>query len=160
VAGVVIETATVAATEALGRLLGETVSAGALLLLYGELGAGKTCLVRGVAAGLGVDKAVPITSPTYTLMNSYSGRLPLYHFDLYRLGDADELAELGFEEYFYGDGVAVVEWPQRGGDFAAAVLEVLITVVDEKRRRIEIRTTASGYATVMAALRRFGGGVS
>ncbi len=159
-AGVVIETATVAATEALGRLLGETVSAGALLLLYGELGAGKTCLVRGVAAGLGVDKAVPITSPTYTLMNSYSGRLPLYHFDLYRLGDADELAELGFEEYFYGDGVAVVEWPQRGGDFAAAVLEVLITVVDEKRRRIEIRTTASGYATVMAALRRFGGGVS
>ncbi len=159
-AGVAIETATVAATEALGRLLGETVSAGALLLLYGELGAGKTCLVRGVAAGLGVDKAVPITSPTYTLMNSYSGRLPLYHFDLYRLGDADELAELGFEEYFYGDGVAVVEWPQRGGDFAAAVLEVLITVVDEKRRRIEIRTTASGYATVMAALRRFGGGVS
>lgn len=159
-AGVVIETATVAATEALGRLLGETVSAGALLLLYGELGAGKTCLVRGVAAGLGVDKAVPITSPTYTLMNSYSGRLPLYHFDLYRLGDADELAELGFEEYFYGDGVAVVEWPQRGGDFAAAVLEVLITVVDEKRRRIEIRTTASGYATVMAALRRFGGGAS
>ncbi|WP_316347088.1 tRNA (adenosine(37)-N6)-threonylcarbamoyltransferase complex ATPase subunit type 1 TsaE [Desulfuromonas acetoxidans] len=84
---------------------GKLFPAGSLILLHGDLGAGKTCLASGIARGVGVDPDVPITSPTYTLLNCYEGRLPLYHFDLYRLGGEEELEELGFDEYFHGDGV-------------------------------------------------------
>ncbi len=94
--------------EAAGRLL----EAGSVVALTGELGAGKTVFVRGVAAGLGIEDA-PV-SPTFVVMNEYGGgRLALYHFDLYRLGSAGELAALGVEEYFWGGGVCVVEWADR-----------------------------------------------
>lgn len=100
-------------TVALGRKLGELLRPGDFIALTGDLGAGKTQFVRGVAEGLGVDPSIPITSPTFTLMNAYEGRIPLYHFDLYRIaGDAD-VADLGFTEYFYGTGVCVVEWSER-----------------------------------------------
>ena len=96
-------------TEALGERIGKTVAAGTVIALIGDLGTGKTTLTKSIARGLGVTETV--TSPTFNIIREYkSGRLPLYHFDVYRIGDPDEMFELGYEEYFYGDGVCVVEW--------------------------------------------------
>ena len=96
-------------TEALGEKIGKTVAAGTVIALIGDLGTGKTTLTKSIARGLGVTETV--TSPTFNIIREYkSGRLPLYHFDVYRIGDPDEMFELGYEEYFYGDGVCVVEW--------------------------------------------------
>lgn len=98
-------------TIALGEALGKTLSPGTIVALHGDLGAGKTVFTKGIAKGLETDEE-PV-SPTFVIMNEYSGRLPLYHFDLYRVGGVDELEGIGFEEYFYGDGVSVVEWAER-----------------------------------------------
>lgn len=101
----------------LGRKIGEHLEPGDILALWGDLGAGKTLLTRGIARGLGIPPEIPITSPTFTFMNEYEGRLHLYHLDLYRLGDPDELETLPWREAFYGKGVAVIEWPERLGPF-------------------------------------------
>ncbi|NLJ40409.1 MAG: tRNA (adenosine(37)-N6)-threonylcarbamoyltransferase complex ATPase subunit type 1 TsaE [Clostridiales bacterium] len=106
-----IYTGSEADTEKLGKKIGNLAWPGIIILIKGDLGAGKTVLARGIAKGLGIDE--PITSPTFTLIHQYNGRLPLYHFDMYRLYDAEELYDLGFEEYFFGSGVTVVEWPER-----------------------------------------------
>ena len=99
-------------TRALGERLAEELRAGDVILLEGPLGAGKSEMARGIARGLGVTETV--TSPSFTILNVYtSGRLPLYHFDWYRLESPEELYELGMEEYLGGDGVALVEWPGR-----------------------------------------------
>lgn len=99
-------------TRDLGARIAEKLRAGDVILLEGPLGAGKSELARGIARGLGVQEAV--TSPSFTILNVYtSGRLPLYHFDWYRLESAEELYELGMQEYLGGDGVALVEWPGR-----------------------------------------------
>jgi tRNA threonylcarbamoyladenosine biosynthesis protein TsaE len=100
-------------TRSFGFELGRMLEGGTLVLLRGELGAGKTCVSGGIARGAGVSQNTAITSPTYTLMQEYSGRCPIYHFDLYRLSDPDELHELGFDEYLHGSGIALVEWPER-----------------------------------------------
>ncbi len=97
-----------AATREIGRWIGTLVREGTVIALNGELGAGKTVLAKGIAEGLAVKDDV--ISPSYVIMNVYRGRLYLYHFDFYRLEEEDELLELGLEEYFYGDGVALVEW--------------------------------------------------
>ncbi|MDR2881868.1 MAG: tRNA (adenosine(37)-N6)-threonylcarbamoyltransferase complex ATPase subunit type 1 TsaE, partial [Azoarcus sp.] len=98
--------------NAYGRRLGAGAGPGAVFALVGELGTGKTTLAKAIAAGLGV--ATPVTSPTFTLINEYmSGRLPLYHFDVYRLEGKKDLSDLGFEEYLFGGGVAVIEWADR-----------------------------------------------
>ena len=89
--------------------------AGSVICLYGDLGAGKTAFVQGLARGLGVTEY--ITSPTFTIVNVYeSGKLPLYHFDMYRLADCDEAYEIGYEEYIYGSGISVIEWPENIAD--------------------------------------------
>ena len=147
-------------TLRLGAALGELFSSGSLVLLRGDLGAGKTCLATGIARGLGVAKEVPITSPTYTLLNCYEGRLPLYHFDLYRLAGEDELEELGFDEYFHGDGVALVEWPERCPQLQEGALLVEMTYVDEQQRHIRLQ--ASGpfcreHQACCEAIRRLAG---
>jgi tRNA threonylcarbamoyladenosine biosynthesis protein TsaE len=112
VAPVMLTSASVERTHALGRALGELARAGDVVLLEGELGAGKTAFTQGIGQGLGV--AATINSPTFTILKEYEGRLPLYHFDFYRLDEPDELYELGFEDYFRGGGVCVVEWAERG----------------------------------------------
>lgn len=92
-----------------GIRLGREATAGTIIALTGDLGAGKTTLTKAIALGLGITE--PITSPTFTIVKEYrSGRLPLFHFDVYRIGDEDEMYELGYEEYFFGDGVCVIEW--------------------------------------------------
>lgn len=92
--------------------LASVIKAGTIICLEGDLGVGKTVFAKGLAKGLGI--LDPITSPTFTLVNVYEeGRLPLYHFDVYRIGDEEEMYEIGYEDYFYGQGVALVEWPSR-----------------------------------------------
>ena len=95
--------------QALGEQLAMEAVPGMVYALVGDLGTGKTTLTKAIAKGLGIEE--PITSPTFTIVHEYhSGRMPLYHFDVYRLGDPDEMFELGYEEYFYGEGLCVVEW--------------------------------------------------
>jgi len=101
-----------AETEAFGRRLAEGESAGSVLALKGELGSGKTQFVKGVVAGLG--SKAPATSPTFTIVHEYAGgRLPVYHFDFFRLHDYQSVARLGLNDYFFGDGVSVIEWADR-----------------------------------------------
>ena len=126
-----------AQTLKIGITLGRLLEQPALILLKGDLGAGKTVLARGIARGLGVDPQVPITSPTFTLMNHYPARLDLYHFDLYRLADPDELIELGFDDYAYGPGVTLVEWPEKLENPALKGLWISLQRLDERQRSIE-----------------------
>lgn len=99
-------------TQLLGSYLGQLARKADVFLLVGELGTGKTCLVQGIARGLGVKEHA--LSPSFVLLRGYHGRLPLYHIDFYRLERVEEIADLGFEEYFCGDGVCVVEWADKG----------------------------------------------
>ena len=126
-----------AQTLELGIQLGRLLTQSALILLQGDLGAGKSVLARGIARGLGVAPGIPITSPTFTLMNHYRARLDLYHFDLYRLGGPDELLDIGFDEYAYGAGVALVEWPERLQDDDHAGLWINIRNLKEDVRELD-----------------------
>lgn len=125
-------------TWELARELAPILSEGDLINLTGDLGAGKTVFTKGLADGLGI--TIPVTSPTFTIIKEYEGRLPLYHFDVYRLASPDELEELGADEYFYGNGVTVVEW----GDKVEEVLPderlniKILRMVDDEIRRLEI----------------------
>ena len=103
-------------TEAFGKILAEIAEPGDVITLAGPLGAGKTALTQAIARSLGVDPRIYVTSPTFSLMHEYQGRLPLYHMDLYRLAGEDEIEALGLAEYFYGSGLTVVEWPERLGN--------------------------------------------
>ncbi|HOJ79958.1 MAG TPA: tRNA (adenosine(37)-N6)-threonylcarbamoyltransferase complex ATPase subunit type 1 TsaE [Clostridiales bacterium] len=98
----------VADTVELGRKLGSMLQRGDNVCLFGDLGTGKTAFTSGIAKGLGISGY--ITSPTFTIVNEYEGRLPLYHFDVYRIGDVDEMLDTGYYEYIDGDGVTVIEW--------------------------------------------------
>ena len=105
----VVETRSPEETFALGEKIGRTALPGQIYTLTGDLGVGKTVLTQGVAAGLGIREAV--SSPTFTIVQVYEeGRLPFYHFDVYRIGDVEEMDEIGYEDYFYGDGVCLIEW--------------------------------------------------
>ena len=97
-------------TKKIAEEIAAELEPGDVLCMYGDLGAGKTAFVQGLAKGLGISGH--ITSPTFTIVNEYYGRLTLYHFDVYRVADPDEMYEVGYEEYVYGDGVSVIEWPQ------------------------------------------------
>lgn len=97
-------------TFAFGKKLGEEAKPGDIICLDGDLGVGKTVFTQGFAAGLGIDDYV--NSPTFTIVKEYEGRLPLYHFDVYRIGDSSEMEEIGYEDYFYGKGVCIIEWPE------------------------------------------------
>jgi tRNA threonylcarbamoyladenosine biosynthesis protein TsaE len=98
-------------TIKLGEIIGKSLEPGSIIALRGDLGAGKTVLVKGIARGLGVEDE-PV-SPTFVIMNAYEGRIPLYHFDLYRVSGADELVGIGYDELLFGEGVSAVEWADR-----------------------------------------------
>ncbi|MCD8196892.1 MAG: tRNA (adenosine(37)-N6)-threonylcarbamoyltransferase complex ATPase subunit type 1 TsaE [Lachnospiraceae bacterium] len=105
----IFETYSMQETFALGEQVGRTVKPGTVIALIGDLGVGKTVFTQGVAAGLGISG--PVNSPTFTIMQVYEeGRLPFYHFDVYRIGDVEEMDEIGYEDCFYGNGVCLVEW--------------------------------------------------
>lgn len=105
----VIESYSAEDTFELGRDIGVQAAGGDIYVLNGDLGVGKTVFTQGLAEGLGIDE--PINSPTFTIVQEYDeGRLPFYHFDVYRIGDVSEMDEIGYEEYFYGEGVTLIEW--------------------------------------------------
>ena len=125
-------------TEALGERLAQTLTSGEVVAYFGELGAGKTAFTRGLARGLGI--SMRVTSPTYTIVNEYSGgRLPLFHFDMYRLGSSEELFDIGWEDYLARGGVVAVEWSENVTDALDGAITVRIekTAADERRITIE-----------------------
>ena len=124
-------------TEAVGLALGQVLTAGAVIAYEGDLGAGKTAFTRGLARGLGARDAV--TSPTYTIVNEYlSGRIPLFHFDMYRLASSDDLFDIGWEEYLDRGGVCAVEWSENVADAMEDAIRVRIEKTGEDSRRITI----------------------
>ncbi|HYE84271.1 MAG TPA: tRNA (adenosine(37)-N6)-threonylcarbamoyltransferase complex ATPase subunit type 1 TsaE [Clostridia bacterium] len=139
-------------TSKIGEQLGRLLSKGSIVCLSGDLGAGKTAFTKGIAIGLGVTDYV--TSPTYTIINEYEGRLPLYHFDVYRLNDVEEMHELGYEEYFFGDGVVVLEW----ADIVKEVIpgeRLWITILNTKgdnSREIIIEPTGEVYDNMVKGM--------
>jgi tRNA threonylcarbamoyladenosine biosynthesis protein TsaE len=141
-------------TRLLGNCLGLAIRHPLVVLLSGDLGAGKTCFTQGIARGLEIPEEEPIVSPTYTLMNPYRGRLDLYHFDLYRLAESEDLDELGFEEYLPGNGVAVVEWADRFPDLATDCLAVKIAHLDDEERGFAFSATGNSATTVLHDCRK------
>ncbi|MGN0485314.1 MAG: tRNA (adenosine(37)-N6)-threonylcarbamoyltransferase complex ATPase subunit type 1 TsaE [Lachnospiraceae bacterium] len=105
----IVETGSAEETRKLGKQLGEQAKPGEVYTLKGDLGTGKTVLTQGIAEGLGITE--PVNSPTFTIVQVYdSGRMPFYHFDVYRIGDIEEMDEIGYEDYFYGQGLTMIEW--------------------------------------------------
>jgi len=135
----VVHTSSADETERLGERIGRALGPGVVVALIGELGAGKTTLTKGIARGLQVPDLVH--SPTFTLIHEHKGRVPVYHFDLYRLETPEELDDLGYEDYFYGDGACIVEWAEKIEKLLPADrLEIRITGEDDDRT-FEIRAT-------------------
>jgi tRNA threonylcarbamoyladenosine biosynthesis protein TsaE len=126
-------------TFLIGKSIGRNLIEKDIVALVGDLGAGKTCLAQGIARGLGVPDEYQITSPSFTLINEYQGRMMLYHFDLYRLSRASEMNDMGYEEYFFGEGVSVIEWADKmTGILPHESLFVLINYTEENERNIII----------------------
>ena len=127
-------------TQAVGEKLGRCITSRMLISLQGDLGAGKTTFVQGLARGLGVPDEYYVTSPTYTIINEYPGRIPLFHMDLYRLGEVDELEYLGFDDIMASPGVIIVEWPDiLGEDLVSFDLAIHITTDRDFNRKIIIK---------------------
>lgn len=124
-------------TEAVGQTLAQRLRPGTVIAYRGDLGAGKTAFTRGLARGLGVGETV--TSPTYTIVNEYlGGRLPLFHFDMYRLGSADELFDIGWEDYLDRGGVCAVEWSERAEELLSGAVTVTLRRVNDDTREITV----------------------
>ncbi len=136
-------------TQQLGKFLGEAVTGSTVILLSGELGAGKTCFTQGIARGLAISAREPVVSPSYTLMNHYHGRFDLYHFDLYRLSHSEELVDLGFDEYAHGEGVTVVEWAERIPDQNLEGLYVRLTYGGDDNRTLEFEARGKDYEDLL-----------
>ena len=136
-------------TMQFGAWLGQRAFSGLVVGLSGDLGAGKTTLVKGVARGLGVDPA-SVTSPTFTFLHVYPGRIPVYHLDLYRLDSVPQVRDLGVDEYVGGDGVALVEWFENvPGWLPSPRLEIRIAVLDADKRRLEITSVGEGLSKLV-----------
>ncbi len=128
-------------TERLGERLGETLRGGEIVAYVGELGAGKTAFTRGLARGLGI--SMRVTSPTYTIVNEYTGgRLPLFHFDMYRLGSEEELFDIGWEDYLARGGVCAVEWSENVSGAMENAITVRIEKTSDEGRKITIEGSA------------------
>jgi len=126
-------------TVEIGRRIGAFLVSGDIVALIGELGSGKTCLTQGMAKGLGVAENVPVVSPTFTLVNEYPGRIPLVQLDVYRLLCPRDLEDMGYEEYFYGGGVVVIEWAEKVREILPEkTIVVRMAYVDENTRELII----------------------
>jgi tRNA threonylcarbamoyladenosine biosynthesis protein TsaE len=134
-------------TTRFGELIGKHVTEGSILALSGELGSGKTCLVQGIAKGLGVPEDLYVTSPSYVLVNEYPGSLRLFHLDLYRIDNVSQLDDIGIEEMLRSDDVTVIEWAEKMGTFLPEErLFVSISIIDDQTRDFHI--AASGQSAV------------
>jgi len=146
--------ADLAGTFSLGRALADALFPGAVLALIGPLGAGKTHLVKAIAEGLGIPNPAVVNSPTFVLIQEYDARLPMYHFDAYRLATEREFADLGPEEYFRGSGVSLVEWADKvPGCLPLEHLEVRIVPIGESSRRFELTARGTRHEELLSAAR-------
>ena len=138
-------------TRSIGARIGRGVKSGDVIALTGELGSGKTCLVQGIARGLGVDPSAPVNSPSFVLINEYPGPVPLYHIDLYRLRDGRELFDLGWEDYLDRRGVIAIEWAERAGPFLPPdCIGIALEITGETTRKV--RLSGRKLADLMAAI--------
>ncbi len=148
---VTIHVPDLAGTEVFGRRLGALLFPQAVLALVGQLGAGKTHLTRAIAEGLNVRNPMAVTSPTFVLIHEYAARLPIYHFDAYRLSGDREFLDLGADEYFHGDGVSIVEWADRvPGAMPKERLEISIEVLGESARQFTLRAYGERHQNLLA----------
>ncbi len=140
-------------TRRIASRLATLLRDGDVLLLEGQLGAGKTAFTQGIAAGLGIHDYV--NSPTFVLVNEYPGTIPLYHIDLYRLDDPRQAIDIGIEDYIGGDGVTVIEWPERGGEFMPTErLLIRLTYLSETKRTIRFSATGRRYSALLAEFKQ------
>jgi tRNA threonylcarbamoyladenosine biosynthesis protein TsaE len=139
-------------TRELGRTIGNLAQAGDVILLTGDLGAGKTCLTQGIAFGLGAkDYAL---SPTFVIMRRLRGRLPLYHIDLYRLDRVAETEDLGLDDYFYGDGISVVEWAEKAEALMPFErLSIQIEYLSENERRFRLKSNGLRFDSLIESIK-------
>ena len=144
----ILETSSPQETRQLGKNIARFCEPGDIILLQGTLGTGKTCLTKGIAEGLGING--PVRSPTFILINEHCGRHTLYHIDLYRLSGDAEIEALGLDEYFEGDGVTVVEWPEKAPFlFLFDHLSILLEYCGESKRRIVLKGIGDGYENLL-----------
>ncbi len=147
------ETRSASDTLTLGEKIGRHLEAGDIVFLFGDLGAGKTTLTQGIARGLGVAKEEYVRSPTFTLVNQYQGKVPVYHIDLYRIASSHELEDLGLEEVFSSEGISIVEWAEKlfaREDASLPLLgierwiEIHIAIEQEESRKLDLKTRNIG----------------
>ncbi len=152
-----LKTGSAAETARFGRHLADRLLAGDIVCFYGDLGSGKTTMIKGIADGLKVNPE-SVHSPTFTLLQVYEqGRLPLYHFDLYRIERPEELGDIGYDEFLFGQGVAVVEWSEKFGPLLPAErLEIHLTHQGEEARAITMKAVGQRYRKIVSAASKFG----
>lgn len=139
-------------TQDFGARLGNLARPGDVFLLVGKLGAGKTCLTQGIARGLGIKEYA--ASPSFVVVRELYGRLPLYHMDFYRLENPEEIADLGLDDYFYGQGVSVVEWAEEGtGLLPPEHLLIEMSYISDTGRRLKLKATGKRYRDLLAELK-------
>jgi tRNA threonylcarbamoyladenosine biosynthesis protein TsaE len=139
-------------TQEFGARLGKLARPGDVFLLVGKLGAGKTCLTQGIARGLGIKEYA--ASPSFVVVRELYGRLPLYHMDFYRLDNLEEIAELGLDDYFYGQGVSVVEWAEKGISLLPPEhLLIEMSYVSDTGRRLKLKAKGKRYRQLVAELK-------
>jgi tRNA threonylcarbamoyladenosine biosynthesis protein TsaE len=144
-------------TFLIGMTIGENLDVSDVVALVGELGTGKTCLTQGIAQGIGVPEGNRITSPSFTLINEYQGRMILYHFDLYRLTGIRDIEDMGYEDYLFGEGVSVIEWADKIKDFLPdQTLFISFKYLDENKRKILISGDKRKVAKISNALKKGG----
>ncbi len=152
---IVITTSNPEETYKVGEKIGGNLIKGDIVFLEGKPGAGKTCLAQGIAKGIGVSADNEVISPFYTILNVYKGLLPMYHFDLYRIDTIDEIINLPYEEYLFGSGVSVIEWPNRMVDLL--IPEEYFTIemswIDENKRRIVIKNKNRRFDNLLNNMR-------
>jgi tRNA threonylcarbamoyladenosine biosynthesis protein TsaE len=143
-------------TIRLGKTIGELLRPGDVVALTGDLGAGKTTLAKGIAAGAGVEDESEVTSPTFVLVNEYPGRFPVYHVDLYRLQEAPEAEDLGWEEFIFGEGVSLLEWAEKiPGILPEERLEVRISWIGPGERKFLIAGKGAQAKNILLSMRKW-----
>jgi tRNA threonylcarbamoyladenosine biosynthesis protein TsaE len=157
---VVLQTKSASETIRIGRSIGSRLLSGDVVALVGELGAGKTQLIKGIATGAGVGKPTYISSPSFTLINEYPGRIPFYHIDLFRLGWEKEAEELGLEDYFQSEGITVIEWADKIPSLLPReMLLIHIVYAGKNRRSLEITGIGKRFEDLVDQMRSFAFGV-
>ncbi len=149
-----IETIDVEETIELGRMIGSLLKAGDVVSLIGQLGAGKTYMAKGIAEGLGVKDGKIVTSPSYVLINQYMGRLPIYHFDAYRLESPDEMYDIDCTEFFWGNGVSIIEWADKIMEcLPDEFIKITIKIINQTTRDIQVSYKGEGYKDFLKVLK-------